>query len=120
MQSFQPGLFVGGDDPDLPRDNLDLERFFRVPKGHERHIHGRRHAGVRIVLEGPSLLPALDAHLHCDQPLSCAELLPYANGKIQTTQTAALQRRRVMRHARSTRSRPALLQRLEARYQNSS
>jgi hypothetical protein len=24
MRSFEPGLFVGGDEPDLPRDNLDL------------------------------------------------------------------------------------------------
>ena len=26
MDSFLPGLFVGGDDLNLPRDNLDLER----------------------------------------------------------------------------------------------
>ena len=49
MASFQVGLFVGGDDANLPRDNLDLERWFRQPKGHERHIHGHKHAGVRIV-----------------------------------------------------------------------
>lgn len=120
MQSFAPGLFVGGDDPELPRDNLDLERFFRVPKGHERHIHGHRHAGVRIVIEGPSLLPALDAHLRDPRPLSCAELLPHAGAPIPTTQTAALQRRRVMRQARSTRQRPALLKRLEELYRNTS
>jgi hypothetical protein len=59
MASFQVGLFVGGDDANLPRDNLDLERWFRLPKGHERHIHGRKHAGVRIVLEGPTLVHAL-------------------------------------------------------------
>jgi hypothetical protein len=63
MRSFEPGLFVGGDEPDLPRDNLDLERWFRQPKGHERRIHGHRHAGVRIVQEGPTLLLALDAYL---------------------------------------------------------
>ena len=120
MQSFAPGLFVGGDDPELPRDNLDLERFFRVPKGHERHIHGHRHAGVRIVVEGPSLLPALDAHLRFTQPLSSVELLPYADAAIPTAQKAALQRRRVMRQARSRRQRPALLKSLEKLYRNTS
>jgi hypothetical protein len=41
-----------------PVDNLELERFFRMPKGHERRIHGHKHAGVRIVQEGPTLLLA--------------------------------------------------------------
>ena len=40
MASFKPGLFAGGGRADLPRDNLDLERWFRLPKGHERRIHG--------------------------------------------------------------------------------
>jgi hypothetical protein len=62
LASFQPGLFAGGDAADLPQDNLDLERWFRNPKGHERRIHGHRHAGVRIVLEGPTLIHALDVH----------------------------------------------------------
>jgi hypothetical protein len=53
MASFAPGLFVGGEDRDLPQDNLDLERWFRQPKGHERRIHGHRHAGGRLVQEGP-------------------------------------------------------------------
>jgi hypothetical protein len=25
-----------------------LERWFRLPKSHERKIHGRRHAGARL------------------------------------------------------------------------
>ncbi len=62
MTSFELGLFAGGDNADLPRDNLDLERWFRQPKGHERRIHGRCPAGVRIVQEGPTLVLALDAH----------------------------------------------------------
>src|SRR4029453_9552291 len=37
-----------GEDGDLPQDNLDLERWFRQPKGHERRIHGHRHVGVRL------------------------------------------------------------------------
>jgi hypothetical protein len=47
MQSFRAGLFAGDDAFDQIRDNLDLERWFRLPKGHERRIHGHRHAGVR-------------------------------------------------------------------------
>jgi hypothetical protein len=42
--SFQSGLVVGGDEVDQVRDNLDLERWFRLPKGHERQIHGHKHA----------------------------------------------------------------------------
>jgi 2,3-bisphosphoglycerate-independent phosphoglycerate mutase len=38
-----------------------LERWFRLPKSHERRIHGRRHAGVRLVQTGATLVPALDA-----------------------------------------------------------
>jgi len=56
MASFAPGLFVGGDEADLPQDNLDLERWCRQPKGHERRIHGHHHAGGRLVQEGPTLL----------------------------------------------------------------
>src|SRR5713101_4663102 len=63
MASFAAGLFVGGDTLPFLQDNVDLERWFRKPKGHERRIHGHRHAGVRIVQEGPTLLLALDAHI---------------------------------------------------------
>jgi hypothetical protein len=54
MLSFLPGLFVGEGEYEAIRDNLDLERWFRLPKGHERRIHGHRHAGIRLVLEGPT------------------------------------------------------------------
>ena len=49
---FREGPIRRRRSSDLPRDNLDLERWFRLPKGHERRIHGRCHAGVRIVQEG--------------------------------------------------------------------
>ena len=62
MLSFVAGLFVGAGKFEEIKDNLDLERWFRLPKSHERRIHGHRHAGVRIVLEGPTLVHALDAH----------------------------------------------------------
>ena len=62
MMSFLAGLFVGEGKFEQIRDNLDLERWFRLPKSHERRIHGHRHAGIGLVLEGPTLVPALDAH----------------------------------------------------------
>jgi hypothetical protein len=63
MTSFLGGLFVGDGKWEQIKDNLDLERWFRLPKSHERRIHGHRHAGVRIVQDGPTLVLALDAHL---------------------------------------------------------
>ncbi len=36
MVSFKDGLFAGGARGDFPRDNLDWERWLRLPKGHER------------------------------------------------------------------------------------
>jgi len=52
MTSFLAGLFVGAGKFEEIKDNLDLERWFRLPKSHERRIHGHRHAGVRIVKTG--------------------------------------------------------------------
>jgi hypothetical protein len=120
LASFQPGLFAGGDAADLPQDNLDLERWFRNPKGHERRIHGHRHAGVRIVLEGPTLIHALDVHQRHPEPLTVADLLPYRHAIAPPSQLQALARRSLMRRARSSKKRPLLLAEPEARYQNSS
>ena len=36
MISFLPGLFVGPGKFEEIKDNLDLERWFRLPKSHER------------------------------------------------------------------------------------
>jgi hypothetical protein len=116
MASFKPGLFAGGGRVDLPRDNLDLERWFRLPKGHERRIHGRCHAGVRIVQEGATMLLALDAHRHHPQPLTEEELRPYRHARPPESQTEAIRRRKVMRTARSTAKRGSLLRNLEKRY----
>ena len=55
MISFLAGLFVGEGKFEEIKDNLDLERWFRLPKSHERRIHGHRHAGVRIVQDGPNV-----------------------------------------------------------------
>jgi hypothetical protein len=116
MASWTPGLFVGGRAGDVPWDNLDLERWFRLPKGHERRIHGHRHAGVRLVREGPTLLPALDAHREHEGFFTAEELYPYHDHPAPADQTAAQHRHRVMRRARSPKQRATLLQELEQRY----
>ena len=120
MKSFRSGLFAGGDEADIPRDNLDLERWFREPKGHERRIHGHRHAGVRIVQEGPTLTLTLDAHRHRPHPFNESELSPYRHAAIPACQREAVHRRRIMRKARSRQKRPLLLEERETRYLDSS
>lgn len=117
MASFLPGLFLGPVD-ELPRDNLDLERWFRQPKGHERRIHGRCHAGVRLVQRGSTLAPALDAHLHHLGPFNATELIPYRSAQPPPSQLVAIARHRTMRKARSSKLRPLLLAELEKRYLN--
>ena len=120
MERFAPGLCAGPDDPEIPNDNLDLERWFRNPKGHERRIHGHAHAGVRIVEEGPTLVPALDAHLLHPSLFGSAELLPYAEDSSPPCERDAMRRRKVMRQARSKKHRAQLLAALEARAANTS
>jgi hypothetical protein len=104
MESFAAGLFVPvrtkrGET--LPSDNLDLERWFRQPKGHERRIHGHKHAGVRIVQEGATLLLTLDAHQGRSDPFTADDLLPYRDAEMPPDELEALQRRKVMRKARA-------------------
>lgn len=120
MTSFAPGLFAGGDDVELPADNLDLERAFRLPKGHERRIHGHAHAGVRIVQQGATLLLVLDAHQRDPSPLRPEQLAPYLDAPVPECQTQSERRRKVMRLARSSKRRPLLLGSLEQRYQYAS
>lgn len=116
MLSFLAGLFVGEEDYAEIRDNLDLERWFRLPKSHERRIHGRRHAGVRLVQTGATLVPALDAHATHPEPFTAADLLPYRDAREPPCQVQALGRRKIMRKARSKKQRPTLLADLEQRY----
>jgi hypothetical protein len=116
MKSFRPGLFSGGDAADQFRDNLDLERWFRLPKGHERRIHGRSHAGVRIVQEGPTLALALDAHHTHPEPFAVDDLFLYRTAREPDCQFQAMCRRKIMRKARSKKRRPQLLAELEHRY----
>jgi hypothetical protein len=119
MLSFVAGLFVGPGIFEDIRDNLDLERWFRLPKSHERRIHGHRHAGIRIVLEGPTLVHALDAHAAHPEPFSAGDLLPYRTAQEPPCQQEALHRRKIMRKGRSKKKRPLLLAELERRYRES-
>ena len=116
MLSFLDGLFVGEEEYETVRDNLDLERWFRSPKSHERRIHGHRHAGIRLVLEGPTLLHALDAHAPHPGPFTVDDLLPYRTAREPPCQTQARNRRTIMRKARSKKKRPLLMAELERRY----
>jgi hypothetical protein len=119
MLSFLDGLFVGEESFEEIKDNLDLERWFRLPKGHERRIHGHRHAGIRLVLEGPTLVHALNAHGSHPEPFTVGDLSPYRTAGEPTCQTEARNRRKVMRKARSKTKRPILLAELERRYRES-
>jgi hypothetical protein len=116
MTSFLAGLFVGAGKFEEIKDNLDLERWFRLPKSHERRIHGHRHAGVRIVQDGPTLILALDAHVAHPGVFTAQDLLPYRTAREPACQRDALRRRKVMRKARSKKKRTILLAELERRY----
>ena len=116
MVAFSAGLFAGPEVDEQIRDNLDLERWFRLPKGHERRIHGRKHAGVRLVQEGATLMPTLDAHKDRQEPFQAEELLGYKDAKPPKQEQEAMHRRKVMRRARSKKQRPILLAELERRY----
>jgi len=118
MSGFEPGLLVGGETAEFPADNLDLERWFKGPKGHERRSHGHCHAGVRIVRQGPTLMLALDAHVHHEGPFTVDALEPYGHARVPERQQQAVDRGKIMRQARSRKKRPVLLTDLEKRYLN--
>jgi len=112
MGSFADGLFVAvraRKGEELPSDNLDIERWFRKPKGHERRIHGHQHAGVRIVQQGPTLLLALDAHEAHRQPFTPEDLLPYRDAQPPPDQLEAMHRHTLMRQARTKKKTSATL-----------
>ncbi len=116
MVAFSAGLFCGPEVDQEIRDNLEWERWVRLPKGHERRIHGRKHAGVRLVQEGATLMPALDAHKDREEPYKPEELLGYKDAKPPRQEQEAMHRREVMRRARSKKQRPILLAELERRF----
>lgn len=126
MTSWKPGLFVGDGAaerrvdptgrPYLPEDNYGIERSFRLPKGHARHVHGRAHAGVALVQRGATLLPTLDAHALHSAPFTHDDLRPYLGAREPALQTDVRRRAHVMRRARSEKQRPLLLTQLQERY----
>jgi len=115
-RSCEPGVCVGSESADFPADNVDVERWLKRPKGHERRLHGRRHAGVRIGQQGPTLLLALDAHGHHHDPFTVDDLAPYGHARVPGSQQQAVERGQIMRKARSRKKRDALLADLEKRY----
>lgn len=127
MKNWRAGLFLGADvaegwvdsrgRPYLPENNYELERWFRVAKGHARHVHGRAHVGVALVHRGATLLPALDAHRLHDAPFTHDDLRPYFGTPESADQAEVRQRAHVMRKARSPKQRPLLLEQLEKRYE---
>ncbi len=107
---------VGAGKFEKIKDNLDLERWFRLPERHERRVHGRRHAGIRTVQDGPTLVLALDAHVAHPGPFTADDLLPYRTAREPPCQREALNRRKAMSKARSKKKRPILLAELERCY----
>jgi hypothetical protein len=101
MTSFRVGLFAGTDISLYPRDNLDLERWFRLPKCHERRIHGHHHAGIRIVRDGPTLIPTLDAHANHPGIFTREDLSPFETATAPPSQLESQQRHGIMRKSRS-------------------
>jgi hypothetical protein len=65
------------------------------------------------------LVHALDAHAAHPEPFTADDLLPYRAAREPPCQTQALNRRKIMRKARSKKQRPALLADLERRYRDS-
>jgi hypothetical protein len=119
MISFLAGLFVGGGEFEAIRDHLDRERGFRWPKSHERRIPGHRHAGVRIVQGGPTLVRGWDAHVAHPGPLTAADWRPDRTAREPPSPEQAPGRRKIMRKARSPKRRPLLRADLERRYRES-
>lgn len=107
MSSFQVGLFAGAELTDFPRDNLDLERWFRLPKSHERRIHGHHHAGIRIVREGPTLIPTLDAHAKHPGVFTRDDLSRFTSAATPTSQVESEQRHSIMKKGRSKKNEPS-------------
>ena len=62
---------------------------------------------------------ALDAHVAHPEPFTPEDLIPYRTVREPPSQTQALNRRTIMRKARSKKTRPALLAELERRYRES-
>jgi hypothetical protein len=118
MGRWRAGLFVGEAmaAPAIPEDNYELERWFKLPKQNARHAHGHAHAGIVLVLRGPTRMLALDAHREHPGRFLAEDLLPWRDATAPESQQRTLARAKVMRRARSPTGRAALLADLEARH----
>ena len=76
---------------------IKLFRGAHLLKGHERRIHGHKHAGVRIVQEGPTKARALDAHRAHRGLFTVDDLLPYRSARVPECQSQAMKRRKIMK-----------------------
>jgi hypothetical protein len=70
----------------------------------ERQTHGHRHAGVRIVQEGATMVPALDEHAAHPGPLTVDDLVAYRTAREPPCQKQAINRHNFMRKARSNKA----------------
>ncbi len=118
LSRCEPGVCVGGETADVPADKVAWARWGTRPTGHARRLHGRRHAGMRIVQHGPTWLLALDAPVHHEGPWMADHLQPYGHTRVPASQQQAVERGKLMRKARSRKKRHALLADLENRYLN--
>ena len=75
-----------------------------MPKSHERRIHGHHHAGIRIVREGATLIPTLDAQ----HPgvFTVEDLAGFATATTPESQLVSQPRHGVMQNARSKKITP--------------
>ena len=126
MIDWRVGLFIGDGvaerridakaRPYIPENNYGIERWFRTPKGHARHVHGRAHAGVALVQRGATLVPTLDAHVLHSAPFTHDDLRPFYGALEPAPQTVVRRRAHIMRRGRSEKRRPLLLKQLQDRY----
>ena len=116
MEHWQDGVFAGEDVVDMPADNLDLERWFRRPRSHQRRILGRARTHAGLIREGPTLLPTHDAPQAHPAPFTAEDLMPYHDARPPPIQQEVRRRHHIQRRARSRLMRPELLMELEQRY----
>jgi hypothetical protein len=115
MTSFLAGLFVGEGKPRRSRTSSILSDGSPVQKPREADSWSSPR-GVRIVRDGPTFLLSLDAHVAHSGLFTAEDLLLYRTARKPPCPREALNRRKVMRKARSKTKRPILLAELERRY----
>ena len=77
------------------------------PQDHERRLHGRRYAGVRLVQQEPTRMVALDGHVYHESPLTGNDLQPFGHARVPASSQEAVERGKSMRQGRSRNTRDA-------------